>query len=292
MSLVESVLGEAYQQLKLLSYRLGVVPVPYRPYLELKRQAQAGAAAARLMGLRQVDSANVFDEAFVRFALQRWSDGWSQYCQDKFVLFCLGEQMQGVFCEFGGADGLTHSNTALLESQHGWSGLLIEPNPFEFPLLRRNRPRCKVQHAAVKCSSADTVELVICGQLSSVAGFEGADAHGFARRQSKVRRRVKCVELEDAIVAAGFGGRELDYLSADSEGSELEILSRFSFEYIPRVITLETNARGADEAAIRRLLNSKGMREMLSRELTGPDLWFVREDTYSAVRARLDAIRL
>src|ERR1700755_589614 len=49
-------------------------------------------------------------------------------------------QKNGTFIEAGAFDGETFSNTLNLEKEFGWSGLLIEPNPFQYQLLaRKNR---------------------------------------------------------------------------------------------------------------------------------------------------------
>jgi hypothetical protein len=274
------------QQAKLIAYKAGVVPVPYDLHLSQKRQAVLGAAAVRLAQYQLAGTATALERAFVEFAIGMWDQGWSQFSQDKFVLFCLDMQQGGTFVEFGGADGLTHSNSALLESGFGWRGLLLEPNPFEFPLLKRNRPACNAVHAAVKCSDADEMELVICGQLSAVRGFEPLDKHSAARGSSRIARRVRCVDLNQAIDAAGLGSETLDYMSVDSEGSEFAILNRFDFGVGPRVLTLECNERAVDEAAIRLLMTKQGYREPVSQRLTDPDLWFVREDVYDALCLR------
>jgi hypothetical protein len=278
-----SIISLLKQQLKLVSYKAGVVPVPYKAHLAQKRHAVLGAATARLATYYLNGTASSLEKAFIEFAIGMWDQGWSQFSQDKFVLFCLEKQRGGTFVEFGGADGLTHSNSALLESDFGWRGLLLEPNPFEFPLLRRNRVACRALNAAVKCSDADEMELVICGQLSTVRGFEPVDKHSAARSQAGVVRRVRCVDLNAAIESAGLGVGTLDYLSVDSEGSELAILNRFDFGRGPRILTLECNERVADEAAIRALMTKRGYRETLSQHLTEPDLWFVREDVYDSL---------
>jgi hypothetical protein len=286
---MKNVVSLLKQQAKLVAYKAGVVPVPYEMHLSHKRDAVLGAAAARLAQTYLAGVASPFERAFIGFALGMWHRGWSQFAQDKFVLFCLEESRGGTFVEFGGADGLTHSNTALLECEYGWRGLLLEPNPFEFPLLKRNRPNCRALHAAVKCSDAHEIDLVICGQLSTVRGFEPVDKHAAARSSAGITRRVRCIDLNEAIGSSSLGSQTLDYLSVDSEGSELAILSRFNFDKGPRVLTLECNERAADEAAIRNLMAAKGYREPLSHQLTAPDLWFVREDVYDAMCRRWSA---
>jgi hypothetical protein len=54
-------------------------------------------------------------------------ESYSQIRQDLFVLFALGKT-PGYFVEFGACDGVYLSNTFLLETYYGWSGLLVEPS--------------------------------------------------------------------------------------------------------------------------------------------------------------------
>src|SRR5205814_5665025 len=64
---------------------------------------------------------------------------FSQYAQDDFVLEVLGGKRGGFFLDSGAADGVTLSNTYLLEKAFGWSGICVEPNEVFFEALVRNR---------------------------------------------------------------------------------------------------------------------------------------------------------
>ncbi len=50
----------------------------------------------------------------------------SQAGQESFVLQVLGGKRNGYYLEIGGHDGVTMSNTLILERNYGWSGLAIE----------------------------------------------------------------------------------------------------------------------------------------------------------------------
>ena len=68
--------------------------------------------------------------------------------------------------------------------------------------------------------------------------------------------------------------KQIDYLSMDTEGSELDILSTFPFdEFTFRFISIEHN-HSENRERIRNLMHSKGYREILS-EFSGGDWWFI-----------------
>ena len=50
--------------------------------------------------------------------------------------------VNGVFLEIGGFDGITYSNTYALEKYFNFTGILIEPSPLSFKKMIKNRPKC------------------------------------------------------------------------------------------------------------------------------------------------------
>ena len=57
----------------------------------------------------------------------------------------------GFFIECGAADGQHYTNSLLFEMRRGWSGLLIEPSPTQFPVLvSRHRKWVEALHAAAE----------------------------------------------------------------------------------------------------------------------------------------------
>ena len=60
------------------------------------------------------------------------------------------------FVELGANNGVSHSNTFMLERCHDWRGLLIEANPANFHRLNESARTATKLHAAV-CASEGTV---------------------------------------------------------------------------------------------------------------------------------------
>ena len=56
----------------------------------------------------------------------------SQCFQDLWVLYETKTKKNGFYVEFGATNGLTISNSLLLEKNFGWTGILAEPSPISF----------------------------------------------------------------------------------------------------------------------------------------------------------------
>ena len=175
----------------------------------------------------------------------------SQLGQDDWVLSKISTP--GYFVDIGASDGITNSNTFKLEAA-GWNGLCVEPNPIFFEHLANNR-KCQVSYNAVYTISNQWLELVMAGELSTLSGYVDADSHA-KERQNKPSEKVITKSLDDLLKYYDVPKR-IDYLSIDTEGSELDILSAFSWSYDIQLITVEHNY-SKNRDSIRDLLIEKG----------------------------------
>jgi FkbM family methyltransferase len=159
--------------------------------------------------------------------------------------------------EFGATNGLTNSNTWLLENAYGWSGILAEPNPVWHDDLARNR-RCAIDHRCVAARSGETVDFVTTDnpELSTIATCAAND-HFASARQTAPRMAVETLSLND-LLARYEAPKRIDYMSVDTEGSELEILRAFDFDrYAVSLFSIEHN-NTQNEALIDTLMHSNG----------------------------------
>jgi FkbM family methyltransferase len=218
------------------------------------------------------------------------ADGWEQfqaYCraygretpaqlkQDLWVLWELGGKRDGWFIEFGAADGLELSNTYLLESEHGWKGVVAEPNPDYHALLKLHR-HCTVSTKCVWTKGGDTVRFrcTAHGHLSRMVDVDPHDHHERDGNRSEYRDvDVETITLNDLLRQTG-APHDLDYLSIDTEGSELAILESLDWRrWRPRLITVEHNWTPMREG-IEKLLAEQGYTPKF-REHTQWDDWYV-----------------
>ncbi len=200
----------------------------------------------------------------------------SQFRQDLFVLSQLDFKTNGFFVEFGAGNGIDLSNTYLLESEFGWSGILAEPARCWHGDLTRNRG-AKIETKCVwkDSDSVLTFNEVVAAELSTIDAYSGADAHAGARRKGKTYE-VSTISLND-LLSKHDAPEQIDYLSIDTEGSEFEILSNFDFrKHSFRVITCEHNFTSARERLFELLSRNGYVRKY--QELSEVDDWYVKSD--------------
>jgi FkbM family methyltransferase len=198
-----------------------------------------------------------------------------QILQDLWALFELDLKPRGYFVEFGAYDGTSHSNTKLLEERFSWSGLLAEPNPEMADGLRCSRTAV-VDSRCVWDVSGEKVDLLLTGdaELSTVVDHAGHDLHTAARHATAVRTvPVPTVSLNE-LLDEHCAPTEIDFLSVDTEGTELRILKAFDFaRHRPSLIAVEHNGRRDDEQELDALMTENGY-ERRFRRLSDWDAWY------------------
>jgi len=214
---------------------------------------------------------------FLAFCTSRIEISNSQILQDLFVLWVLREKRGGYFVDFGATDGIELSNSYLLETKYGWNGIVAEPAKDWHASLRRNR-QCSVEFDCVSDRSGSVVsfdETPGLG-LSTMASFADDDRHAESRQDS-VRYDVRTVSLNDLLQRHDAPG-SIDYISIDTEGSELSILGAFDFQaYKPSIVTVEHNFVDAKRGAIFEVMTRNGYKRHFEA-LSMFDDWYVHQD--------------
>lgn len=212
--------------------RLGVGITSYSELEELRRNARAleDLSFLRAMPGRQAGR-----------ALQHLDSSKSQLRQDLMVLCELNFKRGGYFVEFGATNGVDLSNSHLLETAFGWSGLLVEPAKCWHSDLHTNRTSIVDTRCVWKESGREmNFKEVAVKELSTLQEL-GGDDNSDRVREKATTYKVKTVSLND-LLDEHHAPRLVDYLSIDTEGSELHILQALDFEkYRFRVITCEHN---------------------------------------------------
>ncbi len=211
---------------------------------------------------------------FLRFSLDNLIKSKSQLFQDLFVLYYFRNKKNGFFIEFGATDGVTLSNTFLLEKEFGWKGILCEPGKIWKSALLKNR-QATIDNRCVWSKSGEQFNFneAPIAELSTIETFNDSDFHSEARKSGLVYT-VETVSLND-LLAQHNAPSDIDYLSIDTEGSEFEILQAFDFiKYNIRIITVEHNF-SPKRAEIYDLLIGKGYKRVFD-SISSFDDWYVK----------------
>jgi FkbM family methyltransferase len=216
---------------------------------------------------------------FYAFCQQHLSRSHAQILQDLWVLYMLKEKRDGFFVEFGACDGVELSNTLLLERDYGWNGILAEPNPFWHKALAENRSCC-IAHSCVTARSGESIvfaHIPHMPELSRVREIVPDDVHEKnGNRAYKEEIEVETTSLLD-LLRAHDAPQEIDYLSIDTEGSELTILEAFDFTaYTFHLISVEHAGEIQKRESIRDLLEAHDYSRWRP-ELSRWDDWYLRK---------------
>ena len=169
---------------------------------------------------------------------------YSQFGEDRILAEIFKKKNQGLCIEVGANDGVNDSNTMYFESI-GWNCILIEPNPVLCKMIRASRNATLVEVAASD-KNGETSLFVAEGAerahgVSTINSAEEAlnkiKSYGFTYSEVKVNTRT----LNDILESLKID-RQIDFVSVDVEGHELEVLKGFSIErWKPAVILVEDN---------------------------------------------------
>jgi FkbM family methyltransferase len=178
---------------------------------------------------------------------------YSQLGQDLDVIKHYNFKENGFFVEIGANDGISLSNTYLLEKKYNWKGLCIEPLPILYEKLKENR-NCHICNNAVFNKSYEILKFSVNGLFSGITEY--IDRHIFAKNGEQIN--VITITLDDALMNIN-APKFIEYLSIDTEGSEFEILKTINFrKYRFGIIHVEHNYVEPRRTEIRDLLESNG----------------------------------
>ena len=218
---------------------------------------------------------------FYSFIFKNREISHSQLFQDLFVLFKLGNKRKGRFLEFGATNGKELSNSYLLEKNFEWEGVLAEPSPQWEKSLKENRPRTKIINECIYSESGTMIDFFVSkkGVLSTINEFRESDIESIpgntkARNEEGYLVKVPTISLNDVFIKH-FNGEKIDYMSVDTEGSELLILSKFNFEkYGPKIVTVEHNFTSAQKN-LDNLFEENNYKRFFPQQ-TQFDSWYIR----------------
>jgi FkbM family methyltransferase len=187
----------------------------------------------------------------------------SQHKQDQFIVNYFKGKRNGVFIDIGAHDGIDLSNTYVLEKELEWTGICIEPIEYEYKKLIENRSCITYNCACYETNGIEKFTLVefdgYPDMLSGIAKditfkhmsniLSESQRIGAKRKVIEVHTRILNEILEENKIY------DIDFLSVDTEGSELKILKSIDYDKFHIKVIIYENGEG--ESFIRDFLKTK-----------------------------------
>jgi hypothetical protein len=197
----------------------------------------------------------------------------SQMKQDIFVQSILGFKSNGYFVEFGATNGVAYSNTLLLEKQFNWTGIVSEPAKVYQADLATNRS-CIVE---TRCVWSESNQVLAFNEttspfLSTLNEFTNYDSFANDRVTLELYN-VTTVSLND-LLAAHNAPTIIDYISVDTKGGEINVLSTFNFDRYNVSIFTVNHDFTPERQQIYDLMLSKGY-VRVANEVSFMDDWYI-----------------
>lgn len=181
----------------------------------------------------------------------------------------------GYFIEIGAADGVSLSNTFLLEQRYHWRGLCIEANPLFFKDLKRIRSATCLNICLD--SEVGEVDFLLRRFVGGIVDTDTDNKSEYFVSGNKDIVKMKTNTLSSILISENVPS-VIDYLSIDVEGAEERILSKFPFDkYKFKCMTLERVS-----SKLKEILCLNGY--ILIKELPGSDAFYVHESFVSDYR--------
>jgi FkbM family methyltransferase len=213
---------------------------------------------------------------FAHFCAINFMRSHAQLFQDLMVVFILKGKRDGYFVEFGATNGSDLSNTLILERDFGWKGILAEPAKGWHAALKANRKaaidtRCVWSKTGAQLDFKETE----IGELSTLSELVDKDFNKGGRVKG-TNYMVETISLND-LLKAHNAPREIDYISIDTEGSELPILQAFDFsKYDIKVMTVEHNFVEPNRQQMFDLLAAQGFIRVFE-PVSKFDDWYIKQ---------------
>jgi FkbM family methyltransferase len=250
-------------------------PISFKDFEELQESREL---LRKYMKINQIAAEGAPRELIV-FLLNEVKTSKAQQLQDLLAVF-FSSYKPGYFVEFGATDGIDLSNTYILEKLYEWEGILSEPAKVWLPDLLKNRD-VNISSDCVYSESDLSLEFLESksSKLSSLSQFAANDSHTSYRSQGAVAYQVKTISLNDLLLKHN-APKFIDFLSVDTEGSELRILEFFDFsKHNFGFISVEHNYTEND-LKMEKLLAAKGYLRILKKS-SDFDGWYLHESIFS-----------
>tara|TARA_R110002020_G_scaffold94777_1_gene227758 strand:- start:2483 stop:3097 length:615 start_codon:yes stop_codon:yes gene_type:complete len=185
---------------------------------------------------------------------------YSQINQDKYYCEYSKFKKKGYFVDIGAHDGIRLSNTYKLEKELEWTGICIEPAKQSYDALRNNRKCICLNHGIYDINGE--VEFKY-SENTTVGGIQNTlEPNAVTKWGGSWSTVVLPVKTLFTVLEENNAPLIIDYVSLDTEGSEVKILQEFFKEnknkYKINYIDIETAFH--DKGILYKLMNDNNLK--------------------------------
>ena len=203
---------------------------------------------------------------FFSFIIKNKNSSKSQIFQDLFACFFSNFKNKGTFIEVGGGDGLYLSNTYLLEKKLSWRGVICEPDNRFHAKIIANR-ECFLEKKPVHKFSNKKIYFL----------FKGGYDSCITTQYNSSAKITKSISL-NSLISKYQLGKNIDYISLDTEGNELDIIKSFNFKkYNVKIFTIEHNFKKNNRENIYKILK-KNKYQRVFKYISFMDDWYIKKN--------------
>ncbi len=174
-----------------------------------------------------------------------WNEKFpSQSGQDKIIKnYFFKDKKHGFFVEIGAFDGIMGSNCFHFEKFLNWEGIAFEPSNTQFEKLKLNR-KCHLINKAIATEEKEVEFLEVEEGYTQMSGILNEKYISEETIKKDPRSKTKKIIITTTTFDKNIPfDKEIDYLSIDIEGEEMELLDSIDFKkYNIKVISVENNS--------------------------------------------------
>ena len=265
--------GKVLNNKNLMQSAIAYDPLFMRPFIAKLHQSGRSAdtfsqfsQAAKLCALASRDVDDMLRECF--------PDLNGQLLQDAVSILLHQAKRDGYFVEVGVGDGKKYSNTMALEKRLGWRGILCEPAKMFHDNIMASRSAV-LDRRAISDTSGRVLQFQQNDKMGEYSGF--SESISMRMDDPFTQYDVETISF-DALLEQYSAPDEIDFISIDTEGSELNVLKGLSLKK-RRVwlFSIEHNYDRHRIDAYKALLEPLGYRRILP-EISAFDAWYVHSE--------------
>ncbi len=181
------------------------------------------------------------------YCYRRFRTSFAKAGEDLQVFQLLKQKSNGIFIDIGSHHPIKGSNSFFFYLR-GWTGLCVDPNPDFKPLYLKYRPKDIFLNIGISDEQGSLEYYKLKDKLSVRNSFskEYIDKNNLIDEVEQINL-IQIKPLKD-ILDKEMAGKQIDFLTIDVEGLDLEVLKGNNWnKYRPSIICVETHLQLHDD---------------------------------------------